>query len=391
MNKPSNEMGVNKKHYVFEEKDPKHVFTNFDEIVRFDTDFWNVTKDLPIRTGSLMRLSEESFRNWRIGITPENKQLIKRLGEDFRQKDYCEKQRDSSIRTVETTDWIDMIRNGMTRAMVHYAKEVLLSLDDGKRALNVCELASGYGKVSVSLAASLLAQGSNDLLSRTRFYLVDYSEEKLKRAVEKLEPYNPAEIVTVPMSDEEFLAAFKEKSDVMLSLCHMHKRPFLGDLLEKINDSLSRKGVVISGDLHSSLPSHPMLMYQLLERMGTENRRLKLFRDMFSAFMDAKTIPASAEENRAITDHQEYWAGVYNEILSSKSTGTMRSRHYVLGAFDTTKKRVALMEDKGFIIDPDKVRRAFPKAKIGSNPVHMAPGSDRASVVLAMKGKALKG
>ncbi|MFH0884818.1 MAG: class I SAM-dependent methyltransferase, partial [Candidatus Micrarchaeota archaeon] len=305
----------------------RHIFTDFNEIVRFDREFWEITKGLPVRTGSLMRLSSDSFSRWRIGLTEENRQMIKDKGDEFRIKDYCEMEKDSSIESMEATIWSTMMRNSMVRVIVHFAKEILSALDDGKREFNVCELASGYGNNSVSLAAAFLAQGLNDILARTNFLLVDYSAEKLKRAKEKLQPYQPASIITASVNDEEFLSSTDVRFDAILSVCHMHKRPFLGDLLEKAHGTLKKKGVIISGDWHSSLSDHPALLFQLLQRMGTDARKLRLFQEMLNDFMNPTTYPKmSPEEFRAVAHHQAYWASVYNEILSSPSAMAMKSR-----------------------------------------------------------------
>ncbi|NYZ73701.1 methyltransferase domain-containing protein [Candidatus Micrarchaeota archaeon] len=366
--------------------EPGTIFTDFSDIERFDREFWEITKGLPIRTGSLTRLNSASFRLWRIGLTEENKPQIKALGDEFRRRDYIEMKNDSTIEGMETTNWSTMLRNSMARVMVHLAGEVLTALDGADREFHICELASGYGKTSISLASSLHAQGSDDLLSRMHFHFVDYSQEKLERTAYNLKPYRPAGIELAQQNDEQCLAsATTAKFDIIFSLCHMHKKPFLGDLLEWIHERLAKKGAVISGDWHSSLSAHPRLLLRLLERIGAEPAKRRLLEDMFQNSLREPLPEMNAEESSAAIDHQEYWASVYNEILTSPSTKAMKSRHYVLSAFDTSKQRQELMEERGFTLDMDKIRKAFPSAKIHANPIHMIPETDRASVMIALK------
>ena len=78
---------------------------------------------------------------------------------------------------------------------------------------------------------------------------------------------------------------------------------------------------------------------------------------------------------------------MHDEIRGSASALASKSRHYVLGAFDTTKQRLATIKDGGLITDIDKIRKAFPKAKLHQNPVRMRRDSDMASVIMAMKGR----
>ena len=207
-------------------------------------------------------------------------------------------------------------------------------------------------------------------------------------ATEKLVQYSPASVETSSLKDDDFLLMNATRFDIILSLCHFHKKQYLLDTLEAVNCALAKKGVLVSGDWHSSLSHNPYFVEELLKRIGVDSWRLKLFKDMFKAYSDPNLRKSfTEEENMAISKHQEYWANVYNEILASPSTMAQNARHYVLGAFDTTNQRLKLMDQANLITDSDKVRKAFPQARMPQNPIRMEMGVDRASIITSLRGK----
>ena len=355
--------------YLYEKYDKldqkTRVFSDPKEIKRFDEEFWDVTKELPVRTGSLTRLSKDALRRWRIELTESNREYIRSAGEEFRAKDIREKENDSTIENIEATTASTLMENSMLRTMVHLATKMMLALDDGQREFRVLDLASGFGNASISLAASLWSDPANiSLFERTRFHLVDLSNIKLLRAGQKLDDYerDPARIALTPQKDDTFLAKTEERFDIVFSLGHLHKKPFLLDTLQGIHGVLARKGVLISGDWHSAMPEHPFFIYKFFERAGLDQWRLKMFWDMFKGFMDPSSIPPlSVDEQRAVIDHQNYWANVHQEILHSPNAMAVKSRHYVLGAFDTTAKRLKTMEEANLVTDPEEDPQGLPE------------------------------
>lgn len=361
-------------------------FTDFNDICEFDKNTWEVLKDLPIRTGSLLRVPSEYYEYWRIRITEENRQQLIDEHNRFREQDYQERERDTDISGREKTSLSISMRDSMTRFMAVITKELMQASDDGKREFNILDLATGAGQTVSAIASALwIDLTTRELLERTSFHLVDYSGRKLDRAEEELRSYGPNRIEVYKKRDDIFLDITPERFDIVLSLCHFHKKPFLQDTLERVYKVLAKKGVLISGDWHSTLCNHPIYILQLLERMGIDAWRVNLFRDLFNEFLDPTSYPnMSYEEIRAVADHQDYWAELSYDIYAD-GVMPMKSRHYVLGAFDTTKKRVEKLEHVGLVTDPDTIRKAFKNARLPNNPQKMICGSDRASVIMAMK------
>lgn len=364
------------------------LLASMDDINALDEELWKVTKGLPIRTGSILRVPGRYYSNWGIEVTDENRQQLIDKYDFYRQKDYREKESNREIEALERTAFSIGIRTSMRRTVVHIAKQVMRLIDDGKRDIRICDLATSNGGTVSALATALWSdRDTQNMLKRTSFYLVDYSGSKLEEARTALEAFRPGLIDTRMEKDEVFLERTNEKFDIVLSLCHLHKKPFLEGVLGKVHSVLEKNGVFLSGDWHSSLCNHPVYVYELLQRMAIDRKRLDMFRKLFNDFMDPDSEPDTThEELQGRAEHQEYWAGRHRQIFSTPDRGR-EGRHYFLGAFDTTRARVSSLEKAGLTADPEKIKRAFPKAGLAPTPMRMMHKTDRASVIMAMKLK----
>src|SRR4030095_7279248 len=107
------------------------------------------------RTGSVFRVPSEHYLNWGIDLTDEKRDRVKELGEEFRLKDYDEKQRRPDIEAVEKTPFSVAMRQSMARVVAVVVKEFILAMDDGKREFSLCDLACGRGKTSTAIATQV--------------------------------------------------------------------------------------------------------------------------------------------------------------------------------------------------------------------------------------------
>lgn len=364
----------------------KTLLTSIGDIESFDDALCDVTKGLPIRTGSVTRVASSDYHRWGIGLTEDNAWALKDLVEWYRLKDMREMERYPEKEFVQATSFVSGLRSSMARVMAFIIKEMMLSIDDGKREFAVCDLAAGRGKASTAIAAALRSdEVSMKILERTVFHLVDFSAAKLAQAQAGLEIYSPKAIKTHARSDDEFFGETGERFDLVVSLAHLHKKSF-PEIYSSISNALLENGALVSGDWHSSMCQHPIFIYQLLERMNIEARRLDMFRSLMCEFLSPDSSPAlSVEEIRAISDHQEYWTDVYLDILQSSSRGPRDVRFYILGAFDTTKSRVEKMEAAGLETDNGRIRAAFPEAKLPVLPKGLINGADRASITVGIR------
>ncbi len=362
---------------------PRYSF--MDDIKRFDQRFCEVTKGLPIRTGSISRVPSEVYHRWGIGLTPENRQALAEMSEGFRRKDYDYRKLYGPTNQYEDTPFTRTVKTNLARMIGIVVKEIMKSLDDGTRSFRICDIATGRGRALTAIATALRSDRITEgIIERTSFNLVDFNAVNLPSATANLEQFRPGEVRAHSMKDEDFLADHADQFDIIVSLCHFHKKPF-PDIYGKVFSALREGGALVSGDWHSSLCNHPSSVYQLLEKMRIESRRLDMFKELMGNLVDPVTCPfMSIEQIKSIHDHQTHWADVYHAIITSPTQVT-QPRIFVLGAFDTTQAREQKLRDAGFSIDNADISRAFPKAKLPVLPKWIVPGSDRASVMMGIK------
>ena len=360
-------------------------YSSIDDIREFDGRFCEITKGLPIRTGSISRVPSDAYFRWGIEVSSENRVALAEMSDAFRRKDYEDRRVYGPTNQYEDTPFTKSTKTNLARVIGKVVMEILKSLDDGTRSFRICDLAPGRGRASTAIATALRSDRSTEgILKRTTFNLVDYSDIFLPSARASLEVFQPEGVRAHSIKDEDFLAENGGQFDVVVSLCHFHKKPF-PDVYGKVFSALREGGVLVSGDWHSSLCNHPSNVYHLFEKMRIESRRLDMFRELMGNLLDPVSCPdMTMDQLKSIDDHQVHWADVYDQIIRSPAQ-VVQPRIFVLGAFDTTIARQQKLEDAGFKTDMDTISRAFPRAKLPGLPKYLTPGSDRASVMMGFK------
>lgn len=369
----------------FETSEPR-LLTSVDEIESFDMEYWEITKGLPFRTGSILRVPSSAYANWGIQITDENRRELSQMADFFREKDVVERERNQDLEKIEKSSHSVSIRARMAKIIGDMTKEVLRTTDDGKREFRICNLGASTGQVAIAVAAAMSRDSRTaEILGRTTFHLVDYSGRKLDIAKKGLEMYRPGQIRTEAKRDSEFFNESGLEFDAVVCLGHLHKKPFL-DVLRKIHASLVNRGVLVSGDWHSSLCDEPYFMYQLLEMMGTEKRRLDMFRELMGTLLKPATASGLCEEERAaVMQHQEMWVQLITDSRGRLAKMPSDPRLYLGGAFRTTKTTMREFEEHGFEVDYGAIRKAFPNINTHAVPKPMIRNTDRATVMIGLK------
>lgn len=253
------------------------LLTDLQEIMEFDARLWEVTKELALRTGSVLRVPSESYVNWGIGITDSNRADLKRLADQYRQKDRDERQAGMGT-AAEKTELVRQTRSAMAMTLAYIVKELITAGDYEKGEIHICDLAAGHARAASAVANALKSE--QGVLARTVFHLVDLNGSKLDKDKHSLSCFNPAAIKCYPMNDEDFLGEHEGQLDIILSLGRLHKKSF-PDVYGGIARSLKEGGSLVSADWHSSLCDNPEHIYRLMERMRIGTRRLEMFQDLF--------------------------------------------------------------------------------------------------------------
>ncbi len=82
----------------------ERLITDISEIIRLDERLWDVTRGLPIKLGSLTRLPSDSYLNWGIGLTDENKAELASMSRFWYDKDIEEDMAHAFVRHLRLDD-----------------------------------------------------------------------------------------------------------------------------------------------------------------------------------------------------------------------------------------------------------------------------------------------
>ncbi|MFN7990557.1 MAG: class I SAM-dependent methyltransferase [Candidatus Micrarchaeia archaeon] len=364
------------------------LLTSIDEIIEFDRALREITEGLsrPVRIGSIFRLPEVAYANWGVGITEANKEGLRSISNTFYQMDAEE----SRIARFERDDlhWLKKDLTAATQETMatyisRFVREIITAVDDGGRCFRIANIACGSGRLSDAIAATLVEDpDSEDIIRRTEFHLIDFSE-KIAMAENNLRGYG-ALVVPHPMNDEMFLESPEDGFDFIVSLSHLHRKPFLGEYLAKAHQKLSAGGLFISGDYHSILCQHPIKVYELLDKLGIENSRLNRFDELMGPLMRVQPQGATHPDKAAMEDHANYWNRLSWELGNLRYNGAMKVR--ILGAFLSTDQVTKRLNEAGFETDSDKIRSAFNKARLPLKfPVMTRDGVDTTALSVGLK------
>ena len=370
-----------------EPKEQRVLLNSVEEITEFDKEFWEVTKGLPIRTGSLLKVPASSYHRYGIELNDENRARLKLASEWFYVKDLDEQLELEMLHQTQETEETKQKRDverKMSWVVGEVVREMMHSLDDGVRRFRVLEV--GLRETSATIAGELYRhQETRELLKRVEFHLVDWSPSNLMQARSVLHKMYDLTAEKHEFLDfENFLSQSQDNGfDFIVAVDSFHHKS-TADFLYQIRRTLAEDGALVSGDWHSALWHHPYNLYKLLETMGVEVRRLNMLAGLLKDLL--KPSPgwmAKPEETQAINEHIDYWLKVQSELKAMGSAG--KPRLYMLKAHHTSKEHIENLHLAGFDTDIDKIRAAFPKANLSALPRSVLRGSDFAVVTAGIK------
>jgi len=334
-----------------------------------------------------------AYHRWGIGITDENRQWLMEKSEFYYLKDVDDREANPRLVALQKNGQRTWLETSMASHMAQIVTEIIKSLGDSREMISVCELPAGDCKVSKEVASGL--QGDSEeksILDSVYFHLVDYSHANLS-SVKRQMAFHRIMFATHGMTDGEFLDKEPEGSlDIVVSLSHLHHKSF-PDFLGKVHRALSDEGVFVIGDWHSAIWDHPVNAYKLLKRIGTDEATLKRFMQHVGQdlIMSAGPRPNLRDEEwQAITDHFAYWDDVARMVKGAGEPTRLQRLHF-LDASDTSEARRQKLRSAGFTDDMEKIRTAFPGAKLVDYPKRMLNNSDQSVVMVFLKEKRPRG
>ncbi len=366
------------------------LITSIQDIMDFDAKLWEITRGLPIRTGSILKVPASFYSRFGIEITPDNRARLKEMSENFYAQDIEERLKRERLRQgtgLPEIKFRSETGNKMSWLVAEIVREMMRTIDDGTRRFRICDIGCRKGETASAIAGELYRHHEvRDMLGRVELHLVDWSPIGLFNARQNIKDLYGIEVHKHEYIDfEQFLRGREDGSfDFIVSVAGFERKAF-PDYMQEIRRVLADSGALVSGGWHSAQWHHPYNLYRLLQAMGTEEARLgaltRLFAKLLSPTQDWNPFP---EESQALKDHFDYWLKVHEEVKSQGILG--RPRVYMLRANKTSREHMQDLASAGFTTSMDDIRRAFKGATLPAElPKRILSGTDFAAVTAAIK------
>jgi SAM-dependent methyltransferase len=366
-----------------------NLLTARSDLEDFNKRFYEITKDLFVRSGSLFRVREDALQRWGVGVTDENREWLKERSQFYYTKDVEDLEYHPEIK-----DFLDTRERRSTEStfgtfMAATVNELLKSFEEGSQVA-IADIPCRGGDVSAAIANELWSsEDTMGFLDSTTFYLVDYNHEKLGYAKRQIGRYQVNQD-TSPRLDDDFLAKKENKGkfDVIVSLLHLHHKSF-SEYLDLLYDALKDDGVLLIGDWHSTLWDHPTNICRFLDSVGEHRASSEIVRIISSVdpllMQPDKKVGLTLQEQKANEDHENNIREVYEKMRFSQLV--RKPRIHMLGAHRTSEAQKKDLEASGFTLDNDKIKAAFPKSNLVRTPYKIKNNSDFAVFMIAKKVK----
>jgi len=245
-----------------------------EDVIEFDEKMKKITDGLIIIPGSLFLLPHDIMQRWGIEVTDENRTEMMRLCEEARITEMSKGNAFPLLERFARPPMREWIEPRMARYMGDIVKELALSFDEMYEEIHICDMPSRDGLTSGSIALQM----DERLLKKSKFHLVDTSNESLNEASENMKRRGAGGSANL-MLDSLFMKQQAESSfDIIVSLSHLHHISFLHEYLLEVHRILRDGGVFVMGDRHSAMFDSPFHTADLLERMGAEDKTIRAFR-----------------------------------------------------------------------------------------------------------------
>lgn len=365
------------------------LLTSISDIEAFDRELARVTNGLPlsIDIGSVSRVASSRYGEFGVKITDANRAELEARAREIYRRDA---ERDRANKTA-TDKWYkfkkslsEAMLSEMAMAIATILKDILSTISkDGP--IRILDAATGSGRLSSAVISALAADiQTARMLERIELHMVDHSSA-LTYARDNVTKMGVT-VKTHSVHDEQYLAdavSRGDRFDIIMSLGHLHRKPFIDAYLQLLAGVLAPDGIVAIGDFHSTMTHHPSHLYTLLESHGVEPVRMGLLRHLFGPLLTPKPCQLTLCEGEAIKDHIRYWDRLLTESMAQGPKG---ARVRILGGFVSSRQLGAALNSVDLVTDRDSITRAFPRANLPAVLPHkVRPYTDTGVVTMAIR------
>jgi len=356
---------------------------------------------LLVKPGSLFKVHNSAYKHWGVGLTHENKAWIKKEAEKYYEKDLQERDQKSIDIGSLTIQPFSHYMSAATQTVGKIVKQIIKTLQEKfekeeekkkkENMIKICVLGPRNGGLVVPIISNIRNLDAR-LLEKIEFYLVEPSV-KIENARNILPTYGVNEIEKMNDSgfsienkiDERFLSTQEdEKFDLMISLFHLHCKPFPDHLVEMYRVMKEDAALVIA-DNYSPLWYHPAFVHELLSDMKAGENVLDGFKKYFD-FRCADRPPLTELEQGALRDHKRHMLKIVEELRNGPDT---EKPVFVFRAHKTVEAGIKELCDVGFTLRAERRSEVYPdieKIPGIKLPYHIIDDSEYITLLVALKG-----
>jgi len=360
-----------------------------------------ITEDIGIGAGSVCRIARQYLHNWLGGTANLDDRTMDSICEESQTTEWKNGGRglDIAIRNAIKEAGLEKGNEELNAMVAEMAVSILISMHDGKRVLDVCDIGAGTGettKAFLNKIVEVMGEGKGRaFISRfLRLHLVDPSMHRLCFAYDSIKSseWQPESFIIEPSGIGGYLPGLPDgKLDIVITSAALHHMPS-DSYLKEINRKMAPDGVLVVGDWYHTAFSHPAMIMPLLSARCYPENEIAYYKRFFDIRegdlerMGKQQTQSEREDNAAVL-----------RFLAALADGMRQIPGADFHFFEATEsfwERKGKMAAAGFESDMDELRqkhRGF--VRLTSNTRKAYPGHDLANVIAVSKipNQALKG
>ena len=367
----------------------KHI-SEINDLKKLDDFLSGLSKSLAMAIGSWSRIPHQYLPNWGVQVTEKNREWIKKRAAMSFVDEWisCSAKANEAIEAATTEAKVDVGNQSLNVQLGEIVARILRNMHDGKRTFKIYDLGAGAGDTTISVLDALnLYEDTQRIVPYCNFRLIEPGDRLIvaEKAISQHELVKSG--VTRPIYIRGSFDYFESDVgngvvDIFISNAVLHHFPF-PDHFKMIREKLAEDGVMVVGDWHNTIFSHPAFMVPLLEAVGASTDVTSEFKNRFGIKdgdrerLEAKLTPRQKECHRQFIDFQR---------ALSVGLSKINEKLCMVESLDTFQDRVKNIEDAGFESRLEVLRRRHPGFRdLENNKKIVHDTSDVAGVVAVGK------
>jgi predicted O-methyltransferase YrrM len=276
------------------------ILTSTKDIERRVREIDDLTSWSPVPLGSILRATSYSYRNWGIGITPENIGWLYGASQEAYSVEW--KDTDPSLNALvgkasenaglgDVNATMNALIGGYASASAHSKNGIISVLDVG----------AGAGATSMAMLSAL----GGTIVPNIKLTLIEPSSSRTKAALDAIRKINTAAAniaVVYNLTETEALRQIKPGSiDMAITNAAIHHNSF-NFHLGAMSKTLKPNAPLISGDWYDGLSEKPERVYWLLTLLANHSsghRNAEIEKDVFKRISAGAPLVVPFVEERA--------------------------------------------------------------------------------------------